>query len=55
MERLNGDAGILFAKFNQDDPAVRSQGIAYVLHHGCRIGEFMIDVDHQNQIDGVDG
>ena len=53
MQRLNWHGGIFFPKLNKNDAAAGLQRASDAVHHRHGLRELVIDVDHQDQIDGV--
>jgi hypothetical protein len=51
MLRADGDGGVLLTVFEQDQAAVRFEGLAHFAEHALGLRKLMIDVDHQDEIE----
>lgn len=47
----DGDGGVFFAVFEQDEAAGGFEGAVEGGEHSLRVGEFMVDVDHEGEVD----
>ncbi len=55
VEGFDGDGGILFAVLDEGDAAVGLEGLADFGHDFKGVGELVVDVDEEDEVDGVGG
>ena len=55
MDFFDGNFGVLTTEFNEDHAAAGFEGAGHCLDHFVGVIELVIDIHHENQIDGIGG
>jgi hypothetical protein len=53
MEGFDGDCGVIGAEFDEGNAAAGFEGGADGLDHFVGVGEFVIDIDHNGEVDAI--